>query len=119
MPAAPFATPAASVESPHSAYVTEKLFKKPRLGPESLSQEFRRYLREPTVDTDTLEWWKIRFGSYPNLSRMARDYLGVPGTEASAERNFSGARRLITDERASLSDETIQAVQCLKSWLEF
>ncbi len=27
----------ASVESPHSAYVTEKLFKKPRLGPESLT----------------------------------------------------------------------------------
>ena len=86
---------------------------------ESATDEFRRYLAMPGIseDADPLLWWKVNAMSFPNLSGMARDYLAIPGTEAAAEREFSKGRRLITFERCSLGPNTIQAIQCLKSWM--
>ena len=83
-------------------------------------QEFRRYLSAPDCDQDCnpLDWWKVNFYSFPNLSRMARDYLAVPETEASVEREFSSGKRFITEERGSMSEDTIRTIQCLKSWLK-
>jgi hypothetical protein len=37
---------------------------------------------------------------------------------AEAERVFSGARRTISWERASLSARTIDRLECLKNWLK-
>lgn len=65
---------------------------------------------------DILLWWKANSKKYPNLSRMARDYLAIPGTSASSERLFSSGKLMISDTRNSLSASTIQACQCLKSW---
>ncbi|GBC54321.2 zinc finger BED domain-containing protein RICESLEEPER 2-like [Rhizophagus irregularis DAOM 181602=DAOM 197198] len=53
---------------------------------------------------------------YPNLSNMAKDYLGVPATSAPAERIFSSAADVITYDRASLAPKTVRAVMCLKHW---
>ena len=94
--------------------------KKRRKNCETATEEFRRYLSAPDCDLDCnpLEWWKVNASSFPNLSRMARYYLAVPGTEASAEREFAGGRLLITAERGSLGPKTIRAIQCLKSWLK-
>ncbi len=64
-----------------------------------------------------LDYWKINSDRFPNLSRMARDYLAVPGTSTPSERAFSGGRQLITDFRCSLSGETITACMLLKNWL--
>ena len=47
--------------------------------------------------TDILVWWAAQEGEYPNLSRMARQYLGCPATSASAERLFSIAGRVFDD----------------------
>ncbi|CAB5356115.1 unnamed protein product [Rhizophagus irregularis] len=44
---------------------------------------------------------------YPNLSNMAKDYLGVPATSAPSERIFSSAADVITYDRASLTPETL------------
>ena len=82
--------------------------------------EFQRYIMEPVLwgkASDVLMWWKSNSVKYPNLSRMARDYLTIPGTSASSERLFSSGKELITDKRNLLSPDTIQACQCLKSWL--
>ena len=65
-----------------------------------------------------LSWWKSNFKIYPNLSKMARDYLAIPATSAASERLFSSGKHLITDYRNSLCPETIQACQCLKSWIK-
>jgi hypothetical protein len=67
---------------------------------------------------DILVWWKAHQGIYPNLSRMARDYLAIPGTSASSERLFSSGKNLITDNRNCLNEDTIQAHECLKSWIK-
>ncbi|GES92090.1 zinc finger BED domain-containing protein RICESLEEPER 2-like [Rhizophagus clarus] len=52
---------------------------------------------------------------YPNLSNMARDYLGIPvATSAPSERIFLSAANVIIYDRASLAPKTVCAVMCLK-----
>lgn len=82
--------------------------------------EFDLYISEPVVENHSnfqvLEYWKLNAYRFPHLSRMARDYLAVPGTSTPSERAFSGGRQLITDFRCSLSAETIAACMLLKNW---
>jgi hypothetical protein len=85
--------------------------------------EFKLYCKEPGIartakSSEVLEWWKFKASKYPNLARMARDYLAIPGTSTSSERLFSSGKHLITDTRNSLSASTIQACECLKSWVD-
>ena len=47
---------------------------------------------------------------------MAKDYLAIPATSIAAERIFSSASNLITQNRACLTANTIHAVMCLKHW---
>ena len=55
--------------------------------------------------------------TYPNLSVMALDVLSIPAMSAEPERLFSSAAITITDRRNRLGIESIQAIECLKSWL--
>lgn len=55
---------------------------------------------------------------YPNLHRMALDYLCVPGSGVSVERLFSKGTDVVTPRRQSLSSEMIKQVMCLKGWLK-
>jgi hypothetical protein len=83
--------------------------------------EFDIYMSEAVVDNypkfKVLDYWKNNSDRFPNLSRMARDYLAVPGTSTPSERAFSGGRQLITDFRCRLKGETITACMLLKNWL--
>jgi hypothetical protein len=95
------------------------IFKKRTVSPHN---EFEAYCQDPSqleggTMADVLSWWKAHEHTYPNLSRMAKDYLAIPGTSTSSERLFSLCRQLITDNRHRLSPTTIQACECLKSWL--
>ena len=67
---------------------------------------------------DVLAWWKGKSKKYPNLLRMARDYLSIPATSTSSERLFSSGKHMISDTRNSPSPSTIQECQCLKSWIK-
>ncbi|GBB88911.1 hypothetical protein RclHR1_15510003 [Rhizophagus clarus] len=84
---------------------------------ESVS-EFDRYLKADRAQAlcDILNWWKRHEEEYPNLSNMARDYLGIPAISASSKRIFLSAADVIIYDRASLIPETICAVMCLKYW---
>ena len=45
-----------------------------------LRDELDRYLStDPEYTDDVLLWWADRKASYPRLSRMALDYLSIPG----------------------------------------
>ena len=48
---------------------------------------------------------------------MALDILSIPAMAADPERLFSGAKISITDRRNRLGIQTIEALECLKSWL--
>ncbi|CAG8852402.1 43355_t:CDS:2, partial [Gigaspora margarita] len=45
---------------------------------------------------------------YPNLARIARDFLAIPGTSVPVERIFSNSADLISSKRHSLNPETIK-----------
>jgi hypothetical protein len=84
--------------------------------------EIEVYFSEPVTKNHSkfkvLDYWKNNSARFPNLSRMARDYLAVPGTSTPSERAFSGGRQLITDFRCSLSGNTITACMLLKNWFK-
>jgi hypothetical protein len=45
-----------------------------------LCDELERYLStDPKHVVDVLMWWTKRKSMYPHLSRMALDYLSIPG----------------------------------------
>ena len=48
---------------------------------DSLDDEMKHYLDTPTQTVlNPVQWWKDRRELYPNLSRMAIDFLTTPGT---------------------------------------
>ena len=75
-------------------------------------------LREEDKDKTALEWWvePEQRTRYPLLSKMAIDIYSIPAMSSEAERVFSGAKRSISDSRGSLKSETIELLECLKSW---
>jgi hypothetical protein len=46
-------------------------------------------VRQVSNDTNHLMWWKKHQSEFPDLTRMARQYLTVPSTSVSGERFFS------------------------------
>ena len=83
--------------------------------------EYSKYLLAPVISevTDARAWWlePTQRKTYPNLSIMALDILSIPAMSAEPERLFSGAKITITDCRNRLGIKSIEAIECLKSWL--
>ena len=75
-----------------------------------VKSEAHRYLELPAapMNTDPLEWWAANEINFPALSVMARQYLGVPATSASAERLFSLAGRAFDDLRQCMKEEMLE-----------
>ena len=48
---------------------------------------------------------------------MAIDILLIPAMSSSPERLFSSAKITITDRRNRLGIASVQALECLKSWM--
>jgi hypothetical protein len=48
---------------------------------------------------------------------MALDILSIPTMLAELERLFSAAKITIIDHRNQLGIESIEAIECLKSWI--
>ena len=70
---------------------SSRIFK--RMKPIIYKDELRNYLNDyarANNDADPLMWWKLHAQDFPNLSKMARDYLSIAGTSAPSERAFSG-----------------------------
>ena len=76
----------------------------------SVKSEAELYLEMPAppMHEDVLKWWASNETKFPALSVMARQYLGVPATSASAERLFSVAGRTYDDLRQNLKDEMLE-----------
>ena len=61
-------------------------------------------------------FWACYEARYPSLARMAFDVLSIPAMSAECERTFSSAKLLITDRRARLKEDIIEASECLRAW---
>ena len=71
------------------------------------------------ISTTALTWWcqDPQRKRWPRLSYMAIDILSIPAMSDEPERVFSGARRTVSWDRTQLSADSIERIECLKSWL--
>ena len=89
---------------------------------QKIESEWERYINEVITNEDEkvidlIRWWWARREAYPILSKLAIDILSIPAMSAEPERVFSSTKKLITDERNRLGDETVEADECQKHWL--
>lgn len=69
-------------------------------------------------DEDPLVWWSTVGSSiFHDISHMARKYLTPMASTAPVERTFSAAKFFVREERNRLSDETLDVVVSLNSYL--
>jgi hypothetical protein len=87
----------------------------------AVRDEYTRYCALPQVPgvKQGYKWWlePTQQKNFPYLSKMALDILSIPAMSADPERLFSGAKITISDRRNRLGIFTIEALECLKSWL--
>lgn len=81
--------------------------------------DLQEYLDEDTEDQDVcvLSYWRDKRSKWPNLCRMAQDYLAPTASSASSEREFSSGRDMLGLNRHSMSPQMMQACLCLRSWI--
>jgi hypothetical protein len=104
--------------------------------PVKLDDEITHYLKEDIENikiSKGLQWWAGKRQTYPRLSRMALNYLSIPGkclcimsmhthtnnsvaTSVDVERVFSRGRLILTHTRSRLSAQTSRAIICLGCW---
>jgi hAT family C-terminal dimerisation region len=85
---------------------------------QALVDKYTQYRTTPIVFIDNAIGWRLedtRQRIYPNLSKMALDYLSIPGMSAEPERVFSSAQITITYRRNRLGSNTIEVLECLRS----
>lgn len=76
---------------------------------------------EPNIpvswDDAALKWWAKNSSKYPNLSQVARAYLGIPATSVSSERLFSKTGLIISERRTSLTPQHAEQIAFLsQNW---
>ncbi|KAF7761978.1 hypothetical protein Agabi119p4_9970 [Agaricus bisporus var. burnettii] len=91
---------------------------KARTSTNSQSSEVSEYLKVPPEPVDDpIQWWVKRSGAYPNLSRMAQDYLSIPASSVDVERLFSRGRVILNHMRNRLDPRMFCAMLCLGEWI--
>jgi len=68
---------------------------------------------------DPLAWWKANEGSYPTVSRLARDKLALLATSAASEQAFSSAGHVVSELRCSLETSTITNLMVMQGLLRY
>jgi hypothetical protein len=57
---------------------------------------------------DILDWWRRKKEVWPNLAKMARQYLSLPATSGVVERLFSTSGVMNGDLRKNIKEETME-----------
>ena len=114
--------PARPSAAPETTNTFIKWMASKRGGAQDTSDELDRYLSEPLLmgsdNISAIEWWLLpeQRQRLPLLSKMAIDIYSIPSMSSEPERVFSGSKHTITDQRCRLNIETIELLECLKSW---
>ncbi|XP_022897195.1 zinc finger BED domain-containing protein RICESLEEPER 1-like [Olea europaea var. sylvestris] len=79
------------------------------------------YLEEPVVpwneNFNVLRWWKSEAPKYPNVSKMARDFLAIPISVATSHDAYYYLENRPPDLRVITSGaEMMNALMCCRSW---
>lgn len=96
-------------------------WRKQKTAPLIIQDEYTQYVNSPVVVgiKDPRAWWlePTQRRTYPNLSKMALDLLSIPAMSAEVERLFSSCKITITDRRNQIGIDSVEAIECLKSWM--
>ena len=60
------------------------------------------------AEKECLDWWKNNAEKFPNVSVMARQYLGCPASSASVERLFSKVGIAFSAKRKNGTAKTLE-----------
>jgi hypothetical protein len=71
--------------------------------------EFEKICRRDQ-ELDVFLWWENNKARFPTLYGLAKQYLTIPATSASSERQFSKAQRLKTKKRYSLKAQKLSSM---------
>ncbi|KAL2893351.1 Zinc finger BED domain-containing protein RICESLEEPER 2 [Bienertia sinuspersici] len=78
------------------------------------------YLEDPilpwTENFSVLHWWKDNDVKYPQLSRMARDFLAIPMSVATSYDAYYTEPRVADCKLSSLKPVLANALKCTRSW---
>ena len=72
----------------------------------------------PPKSVNLCAFWAQEESQHPSLARMAFDVLSIPAMSAECERVFSSTKILLTDRRARMNEDVIEASECLRAWLK-
>lgn len=72
-----------------------------------IEKEIDSYFQLPKVsfEQDPITWWSLNRSMFPYLSILVRQVLCCQATSVASERVFSRAGHIISDQRASLTEE--------------
>jgi hypothetical protein len=120
--AMPFYEAEANQESQRLSYAFHKIARDTEgySRPRSLN-EFDDYCDQELYDLgnmSAIEWWlqDLQKTRFPKLSIMVFNVLSIPPMSGEAQRVFSRACRTILWYRAQLSAQTIEMLECMRSW---
>lgn len=88
--------------------------------------ELELYLKEKPIrwvdptgkgaEFNILSWWNTHQGTFPVLSRLARDVLAIQVSTVASESAFSAGGRVVDPFRSRLEPEVVEALICTKDW---
>ncbi|KAF9180534.1 hypothetical protein BGZ49_004995 [Haplosporangium sp. Z 27] len=81
--------------------------------------ELESFVSSPTVRKLPLAYWKMNCRAYPELAKMARDFLAIPATSAPSKQCFSKARSLMPYPRNRHGPDEIRHQMLLESWIDY
>lgn len=87
------------------------------VGDEKEASEVERFLnikKGIPLDECPLAWWKERCADFPTIAAMARVYLPVPASSASAERVFSVGPMVLQHRRRQLHPDRVASLMWMK-----
>ena len=82
-----------------------------------ITNEIKSFLEEEAVpqQTDVFANWKINQNRFPNIYKLAKNYLNIYATQVSSERLFSLGGDVVEEKPARLLDENVKAICLLHS----
>ena len=84
-----------------------------------VNDEISEYWNSNDADESVkpLEWWKTHSTEYPNLSKLAHNFLCIQGSSVPCEQLFSIAGQVLCKSRNRLTGESVRVCICLRSWI--
>ncbi|MBW0556999.1 hypothetical protein O181_096714 [Austropuccinia psidii MF-1] len=84
----------------------------------TLESEVEQFFSEPPErkETNILLFWKSRKSMFPTLYVMVHKYLSIPATSSPSECVFSGGRKILSYQWATLSIMHVEKLACVTNW---